>query len=113
MNGPVTCSEDFAMLMCLWNHMPRYMKDSLWANGTPPTKNTGKLEPDELKCTTSDLAGLMLSVRSSACNKCVKCTPSVPVTAPRTPSAWSSMSFTCKEKSRGDEGQPYFTPVLG
>eukprot|EP00983_Pelagomonas_calceolata_P055796 1144297-Pelagomonas_calceolata.AAC.1 len=59
MNGPVTCSEDLALLMCLWNHMPRYLKDSLWANGIPPTKNTGKLEPDELKCTTSDLAVLM------------------------------------------------------
>eukprot|EP00983_Pelagomonas_calceolata_P086731 1156820-Pelagomonas_calceolata.AAC.2 len=36
--------------------MPKYLKDSLWANGTPPTENTGKLELDKLKCTTSDLA---------------------------------------------------------
>eukprot|EP00983_Pelagomonas_calceolata_P034216 1071842-Pelagomonas_calceolata.AAC.1 len=59
MDGPVTCPEDLTMLMFLWNHMLRYLKDSLWANGTPPTKNTGKLEPAELKCTTSDSAVLM------------------------------------------------------
>eukprot|EP00983_Pelagomonas_calceolata_P085926 1156657-Pelagomonas_calceolata.AAC.2 len=35
------------------------LKDSLWANSTPPAGNTGKLGPDELKCTTSDLAKLM------------------------------------------------------
>eukprot|EP00983_Pelagomonas_calceolata_P061569 1146884-Pelagomonas_calceolata.AAC.1 len=58
-NGPVACSEDLAMLTFSWNHMPRYLKDSLWANGTPPTQNTGKLEFDELECTTSDLAALM------------------------------------------------------
>eukprot|EP00983_Pelagomonas_calceolata_P028599 895489-Pelagomonas_calceolata.AAC.1 len=56
MNGPVTCSEDIALLVFLWNHMPRCLKDYLWANGTLATENTGKLEPDDLKCTTFDLA---------------------------------------------------------
>eukprot|EP00967_Tisochrysis_lutea_P034614 scaffold41380_cov20-Tisochrysis_lutea.AAC.1 len=39
--------------------------------------------------------------------------PSAPVAAPRTPSARSSMPFTYNKKSRGDNGQPCFTPVHG
>eukprot|EP00983_Pelagomonas_calceolata_P013072 417946-Pelagomonas_calceolata.AAC.1 len=89
--------------------MPKYLKDSLWANGTPPIENTDKLEPDELKCTTSDhdLAVLMLSVRSSAYNKCVTCTPSVLVTAPRNTHARSSKSFTEKKNYIGRGNSPY------
>eukprot|EP00983_Pelagomonas_calceolata_P050057 1141786-Pelagomonas_calceolata.AAC.2 len=57
--GPVTCSEDLAMLICLWNDMPKYLRDSAWANGTPTNGNAGRLGLDVLKCTTSDLAVLM------------------------------------------------------
>eukprot|EP00983_Pelagomonas_calceolata_P115500 1160206-Pelagomonas_calceolata.AAC.9 len=58
-------AEDLATLTFLSNHVPRYLKDSLWTNasGFPPTKNPGKLDPGGLKCTTSDLAVLMTTSR--------------------------------------------------